>query len=187
MRPLRLRMSAFGPFPGSVEIDFRALGPDGLFLIHGATGAGKTSILDGLSFALFGRASGSDRSPDGMRSDLASDDITTEAILEFAIGGTVYRARRQPRQSIKKKRGEGLREVKPDGSLEKLSGGGLDSDLDNGTWELIESGEKKTDAAINELLGMSEDQFRQVVVLPQGQFRKFLSASSDEREKLLEI
>ncbi len=185
MRPLRLRMKAFGPYSKTAEVDFRKLGADGLFLIHGATGAGKTSILDGISFALFGRASGSDRNPEGLRSDLSSDDLSTEAVLEFAIGGEVYRARREPRQMLKKKRGEGLRTVNPDGSLEKLVGGNSSSDLDSGEWQLLAAGEKKTDAAINELLGMSEEQFRQVVVLPQGQFRKFLSAGSDERERLL--
>ena len=179
MKPLRLQLQAFGPYAKQASIDFSELGAGGLFLIHGQTGAGKTSLLDGISFALFGTASGSDRSPDGLRSDFALSDLPTEAVLEFSLGSEVYRVTRQPNQTLKKKRGDGTTWSKSDGRLEKLN-------LASGLWDLIAAGDKKTDIAVISLLGMTEEQFRQVVVLPQGQFRKFLAAGSDERENLLE-
>ncbi|MEK7357787.1 MAG: SMC family ATPase [Bdellovibrionota bacterium] len=184
MKPLRLRLQAFGPYPRESVVDFRSLVDGGLFLIHGPTGAGKTSILDGICFSLFGRASGAERAPDALRSDRAPGDLPTEARLEFALGADVYRVTRQPKQELTKKRGEGLKTSRPEGVLEKLARG--ETDLDAGTWDLVASGDKKTDEAVVGLLGMNEDQFRQVVVLPQGQFRKFLAAGSDEREELLE-
>lgn len=179
MKPLVLKLQAFGPYARTAEIDFRRLGDNGLFLIHGQTGAGKTSLLDGISFALFGSASGSDRSPDGLRSDFAASDLPTEASLEFELGPDRYRAWRAPNQTLKKKRGEGTTTSKSDGRLEKWN-------PETSQWDLVVAGAKKTDEAVVALLGMTEDQFRQVVVLPQGQFRKFLAAGSDDREDLLE-
>lgn len=184
MKPLRLRLQAFGPYPRRSEVDFRPLASGGLFLIHGPTGAGKTSILDGLSFALFGSASGGERASDALRSDRAPADVLTEARLEFALGADVYRVTREPKQQVAKLRGEGLKTSAPKGVLEKLAT--READLDEGTWDLVASGDTKVTEAIVELLGMTEEQFRQVVVLPQGQFRKFLSAGSTEREDLLE-
>lgn len=178
MKPLELRLQAFGPYAREATIDFRDLQNGGLFLIHGQTGAGKTSLLDGICFALFGRASGAERAPDALRSDFAPSDLPTEAVLTFSLGTEVYRATRTPSQVLKKKRGEGVTTSKPDGRLEKRAA--------DGSWELVAAGEKKTDQSVIDLLGMNEDQFRQVVVLPQGQFRKFLSAGSDDREDLLE-
>jgi exonuclease SbcC len=177
VKPLRLSMQAFGPYAAQSEIDFRSLSRGGLFLIHGQTGAGKTSILDGICFALFGTSSGNDRSSEGLRSDLAASTLPTEVVFELMLGTETYRVLRRPKQMLKKVRGEGLAVQQPKGELWKL--GAAD-------WELVTSGDKKTDERIAELIGMTEEQFRQVVVLPQGQFRKFLSASSDAREKLLE-
>lgn len=185
MKPLRLRLRAFGPYPRESLIDFSPLANGGLFLIHGPTGAGKTSILDGLCFALFGSASGGERSSEALRSDRAATDLLTEARLEFALGPDVYRITREPKQETAKKRGEGLKTSNPKGVLEKLTAGSV-ADLDGATWDLIASGDTKTNDAVVGLLGMNEDQFRQVVVLPQGQFRKFLSAGSTDREELLE-
>lgn len=177
MKPLVLRLQAFGPYSRSVEIDFRSLADGGLFLIHGQTGAGKTSLLDGLSFALFGKASGSDRTPSGLRSDLAAKDLPTEASLEFSLGSDLYRVTRSPEQTLKKKRGDGVTSAKPEARLEKWDGT---------SWALVVAGVVKTDDAVVRLLGMTDEQFRQVVVLPQGQFRKFLSSNSSDREELLE-
>ena len=184
MKPLRLRLQAFGPYSDTAEIDFRDLSLGGLFLIHGQTGAGKTSILDGLCFALFGKSSGSERSPEALRCDLAKPDLATEATLEFSLGLDIYKIVRRPRQQLKKKRGDGLTTALPKGDLFKVVTPA--TALDEAEWSLVTSGDKKTDERITELLGMTEEQFRQVVVLPQGQFRKFLSASSDDREVLLE-
>jgi exonuclease SbcC len=179
MKPLLLKLQAFGPYAKAAEIDFRNLQSSALFLIHGQTGAGKTSLLDGISFALFGTASGSERSADGLRSDFAPSDLATEASLEFELGADRYRAWRAPNQTIKKKRGEGTPSSKSDGRLEKWNASAEQ-------WDLVVAGAKKTDEAVVALLGMTEDQFRQVVVLPQGQFRKFLASGSDDREDLLE-
>ena len=199
MKPLRLHLQAFGPYSKEALVDFRDLKNGGLFLIHGQTGAGKTSLLDGLCFSLFGTASGADRSAEGLRSDLASGDLPTEARLEFAIGENLYRVVRRPKQRLKKKRGDGFTEKPVEGTLERLTpayvianggplgvleGAALDAPLE--AWELLASGAAETDQQIAELLGMTEDQFRQVVVLPQGQFRKFLASSSTDREDLLE-
>ncbi len=187
MRPLRLRMQAFGPYAREVIIDFRSLAAGGLFLIHGQTGAGKTSILDGICYALFGSSSGADRSAEGMRCDLAAPETPTEVVLEFALGADLYRVLRSPRQTLKKLRGEGTRTATPKGELFKLETGRRAEEIDTEDyWRPLTSGDKKTDELVGDLLGMSEEQFRQVVVLPQGQFRKFLSSSSDEREELLE-
>lgn len=183
MKPLRLRMQAFGPYAKVVRIDFRSLANGGLFLIHGQTGAGKTSVLDGLCFALFGTSSGADRSGESLRCDLAKADLATEVTLEFALGPEIYRVTRRPAQTLAKKRGEGTTQQKPSGDLFKLEGSSIDAD--ESAWRLLTNGAQKTDARVTELLGMSEAQFRQVVVLPQGQFRKFLSATSDARESLL--
>ena len=179
MKPLELRLQAFGPYAREVTIDFTEIANGGLFLIHGQTGAGKTSLLDGLTFALFGSASGGDRSPSDLRSDLAAGDLRTEATLTFSLGDSTYRSTRSPGQNLKKKRGEGTTFSKGDGRLEKL-------DPVTGAWELYAAGLEKTDQAVVSLLGMNEQQFRQVIVLPQGQFRKFLSSNSGEREQLLE-
>lgn len=187
MRPLRLSLQAFGPFAESAEIDFRALKSGGLFLIHGQTGAGKTTILDALCFALFGTSSGADRSSDGLRSDLAGADMPTEVTLVFALGRDIYKTTRRPGQLLKKKRGDGFTKSDPTGSLFQLSNGLGDEAIDQAdSWNLLASGAQKMDARVIELVGMSADQFRQVVVLPQGQFRKFLSSTSKDREALLE-
>jgi len=182
MRPLHLRLQAFGPYAQTAEVDFRGLTGGGLFLIHGQTGAGKTSILDGLCFALFGTSSGADRSGENLRSDLADPQLATEVSLDFALGDEIYRVTRRPRQQLKKQRGDGFTTSQPKGELCKLEGPAESPQ----SWKPIAAGDKKTDERIVDLLGMDENQFRQVVVLPQGQFRKFLSASSDAREALLE-
>jgi DNA repair protein SbcC/Rad50 len=179
MKPLILRMQAFGPYASAAEVDFRVLGHGGLFLIHGATGAGKTSILDGICFALFGKSSGSDRTAEGMRCDLAKPDLATEVTLEFSLGAEVYKITRQPKQTLNKKRGKGTTPSLASAELYRRSQDPL-------VFDLVTAGIKETDERIDQLLGMNEEQFRQVVVLPQGRFRKFLSSSSDEREELLE-
>jgi exonuclease SbcC len=186
MKPLRLRMQAFGPYATVAEIDFRDLSLGGLFLIHGPTGAGKTSILDGLCFSLFGKSSGSERTAENLRCDLAASTLATEVTLEFSLGLNVYKVVRRPKQALKKVRGDGLTTSLPKGELYQMAAPSTGLTLESTSWTLLTSGDKKTDERVTELLGMSEEQFRQVVVLPQGQFRKFLSSSSDDREELLE-
>lgn len=177
MKPLKLMFSAFGPYAGRVVLDFNDLGGRTFFLIHGPTGAGKTTILDAICFALYGDSSGALRDGKTMRSDYAGADAPTEVEFTFAVGRAVYRARRAPEQRRAKKRGEGftvsmadaeLYEVKPDGE------------------KLIAHGYSKTTEKIENLLGFKSGQFRQVVLLPQGEFRKLLLANSAERQEIMQ-
>ncbi|CAN5627274.1 SMC family ATPase [soil metagenome] len=201
MKPLFLRLKAFGPFAGQVQVSFDRVLDGGLFLIHGRTGSGKTSLLDGLCFSLFGRPSSEEREKDmrALRSDLASAQTMTETELVFAIGNVAYRVVRVPTQVTPKKRGEGFTEHKGsaelarfEGSLQELrdflsQAGDLDLvDFSALKWAPLAGKVEAVDDVIEKLLGMNERQFRQVVVLPQGRFREFLSSSSTERQAILE-
>lgn len=199
MKPLYMRLQAFGPFAGSVSISFDRVFDGGLFLIHGRTGAGKTSLLDGLCFSLFGRPSAPEREKDmrALRSDLATAETLTETELIFAIGSIVYRVHRLPTQPTPKKRGEGFTELKASaelfqlqGSFEKFREALQESpehlEVSEFEWQPVAQKVEAVDLAVESLLGMNEQQFRQVVVLPQGKFREFLSSSSTERQVILE-
>ncbi|MBK6851760.1 MAG: SMC family ATPase [Burkholderiales bacterium] len=183
MRPLRLTLQAFGPFARRQTIDFGLLGDKTFFLIHGPTGSGKTSILDGLCFALFGDSSGDDRKSEHMRSHHADDDLLTEVTLDFALGDKHYRVHRVPEQMRKAKRGGGLTKQDKDAELWRL-GQGDDSLQPDG--KPITTGWTKVTAAMVELLGFESAQFRQVIVLPQGKFFDFLKSSTQERERILQ-
>lgn len=198
MKPLFLRLKAFGPFSGEIDVSFDRVFNGGLFLIHGRTGAGKTSLLDGLCFSLFGRPSSEEREKDirGLRSDLASAATMTETELIFTIGLDAYRVHRIPTQPTPKKRGEGLTEHKGSAELYRLDGtietlrSVLESeaapDFSKLSWIPIAGKVEAVDAAVENMLGMNERQFRQVVVLPQGKFREFLSSTSSDRQVILE-
>jgi exonuclease SbcC len=190
MKPLRLTVQAFGPYVGREVIDFTRLSGGGLFLIHGHTGAGKTSVLDGLCFALFGKSSGADRVGEGMRCHLSTPDTGTEVCLEFSLGEDLYRILRRPKQELNKKRGTGTTVSEPFGELYRGRAARVATDafdLDRIEWTPVATGTQKTLDAVTALLGMNDEQFCQIVILPQGQFRKFLAAGSTEREKILEI
>jgi len=174
MRPLSLSMQAFGPYADVVELDFRRLQGHSLFLIHGPTGSGKTSILDAICFALFGEASGDDRKSKDARSHFADTSVPTQVVLEFALGAVHWRVRRVAEQM----RPGGASMKPPQASLERLA--------DDGSVELRASRVREVDAAIAELLGFEVEQFRQVVLLPQGEFRRLLVSDSKDREKILE-
>ncbi len=177
MRPLKLTMQAFGPFAGREEIDFTTLGHNAFFLIHGPTGAGKTSILDAVCYALYGTPSGSTRDEHNLRSHHAPSDLLCEVEFLCQVGPRRFQVRRSPEQILLKKGKEQksphkvtLIEVDPDGAVV-------------GT-PLTRIGEVKE--KVEEILGFTADQFRQVVVLPQGEFRKLLLAPSADKEKILE-
>ncbi|TYO97097.1 exonuclease SbcC [Geothermobacter ehrlichii] len=176
MRPLRLVMTAFGPFPGSETVDFTALGENPLFLINGPTGAGKTSILDAICFALYGRTTGDEREGNQMRCDLAPVDRLTEVVFEFELASRRYRIRRLPEQQRPKSRGTGFTTQAPQAELCEL--------VDGGQRVLVASKVSEATRTIEELTGLSVDQFRQVMVLPQGRFRQLLMADSGERERI---
>ncbi len=183
MRPLQLTMQAFGPYAGRQQLDFTPLAQHPLFLVHGPTGAGKSSILDALCHALFGEVSGSSRERGAqVRSLWARPDTLTEVTLDFALGDACYRIRRRPAQQRAKKRGEGTTQEGPKAWLWQR-----DPSLpmeEDGT--LLESGERRVDERIEALLGLTAAQFRQVIVLPQGEFRRLLDANSAERQKILQ-
>ncbi len=177
MRPLRLTMTAFGPFPGMERIDFTRLGANPLFLINGPTGSGKTTILDAICFALYGKTTGAEREGAQMRSDLAAMDILTEVAFEFELAGRRFVIRRSPEQQRPKARGDGFTTQAPEAELKELVDGG-------GEKLIVASKVSEATREIEELTGLSVDQFRQVMVLPQGQFRQLLLADSDQREKI---
>ncbi len=181
MKPLRLGLQAFGPFAGREDIDFTRLPPGALFLISGPTGAGKTSILDGITYALYGDTSGGERSAREMRSHHADAATQTEVELEFALGERRYRVRRIPEQERTAQRGSGLVKVAARAELWRWETGAAGAD-----WLPVSQRSTEVTRQIAELLGFEADQFRQVVLLPQGQFRKLLAADSRERERILE-
>src|SRR5512140_1287371 len=120
MRPLKLTMTAFGPYAGTETVDFRELGTKTFFLIHGPTGSGKTSILDGMCFALFGDSSGGERDGRQMRSHHADGDTLTEVRFGFALGADRYRVRRVPEQMRKARRGGGETKQQPIAELSRV-------------------------------------------------------------------
>jgi exonuclease SbcC len=181
MKPLALEMQAFGPFAGRQVIDFRELGSKTFFLIHGPTGSGKTTILDGICFALFGDSSGGERDGRQMRSHHADVNTLTEVRLDFSLGSQRYRIRRIPEQIRRAKRGGGETRQAPVAELWKVDDiGGEEREQPRA------SGWGKVTDAIVGLLGFESQQFRQVIMLPQGKFFEFLKSSSQERERILQ-
>ena len=177
MRPLTLNMTAFGPFPGCERIDFEKFGSSPLFLINGPTGSGKTTILDAISFALYGKTTGDEREGGQMRCDLAPAETLCEISFEFVLHDRYFQIRRIPEQQRPKARGDGLTEQKPEAQLVEF--------LPDGTNKLLVASKvSEATRAIEELTGLSADQFRQVMVLPQGKFRQLLLAESAQREKI---
>jgi len=177
MKPLNLTLQAFGPFAGREHIDFTQLGSNPLFLINGPTGAGKSSILDALCFALYGQTTGAERDPAQMRCDHADPSLLTEVILEFQLGETGYRVRRIPTQERPKARGEGTTNQDAQAQLWQLDGS------EEGILLVAKNIGDATDE-IRKRIGLDVEQFRQVMVLPQGKFRELLMADSKEREKI---
>jgi exonuclease SbcC len=182
MRPIRLTLHAFGPYADVQVVDFRQLGERSLFLIHGPTGAGKTTILDGMCFALYGETSVQGREGRDMRSDFAESSVLTQVTFDFALGNQVYRVSRSPQQERAKRRNAGTTTVPPRATLWHRSG--LADKAAEG--HVLASQWSKVTEAIENLLGFRSDQFRQVVMLPQGEFRKLLLANSQERQQIFE-
>jgi DNA repair protein SbcC/Rad50 len=177
MRPHRLRVTAFGAFGGTVEVGFDELASSGLFLLHGETGAGKTTLLDAIGFALYGQVPGERRKARRLRSDHAAPGTPTEVCLEVTLGGRRMRVTRKPEQERPKRRGAGTTTDQAKILLEELAGG---------SWRAVSTRAGEADAEIADLMGMSAEQFFQVVLLPQGEFAKFLHASAEQRGELLQ-
>ena len=181
MKPLRLSMRAFGPYAGEQDLDFTVLGPASCFLIHGPTGAGKTSILDAICFALYGEASGGERDPKRLRSDHAEPGTLTEVVFDFSLGAESYRVSRSPEQERPKARGTGTTTQQPKATLWRRTGAAPEEE-----GEVLATQASRVTAEIERLLGFKSDQFTRVVMLPQGKFRKLLEADSRGREDILE-
>ncbi|MFD8545915.1 AAA family ATPase [Streptomyces sp. NPDC059649] len=187
MRLHRLTVTAFGPFGDTQTIDFDRLTRDGLFLLHGPTGAGKTSVLDAVCFALYGSVPGARQSGQALRSDLADPLTLTEVVLELTVADRRLEITRLPEQPRPKKRGSGttrekaqsrLREFVPAGPEGPAAGG-------EGHWKALSRSHQEIGEEIGQLLGMSKEQFCQVVLLPQGEFARFLRADAEARARLL--
>ena len=174
MRPLLLKISAFGSYANEQTIDFQAgLKGQNFFLISGATGAGKTSILDAICFALYGESTSDGKTGSMLRSELADSKIKTFVEFTFSLGAKTYRVKRSPTYSTDEKKS-----IPSTAYLYEISGNQSN---------LIASKTTIVRKKLIEILGFNEDQFRQVVVMPQGDFKKFLTASSKDREELLNI
>lgn len=177
MTPHLLRLTAFGPFAASVTVDLDALAGAGLFLLHGPTGAGKTTLLDGLGFALFGRVPGVRNAAKRLRADQADAALRTEVQLEVTLSGRRMRITRSPQQERAKARGSGTTVEPARVLLEELV---------EGDWVCVSTRVGEADLEIADLVGMSAEQFFQVVLLPQGDFAQFLRASSVDRAAVLQ-
>ncbi len=175
MRPRRLELTAFGPFAGTEAVDFDALAGAGLFLITGLTGAGKTSLLDAISYAVYGKVPG-DRRPERLRSDHAPAGVETEVALEFSHAGEDWRVTRKPPHERPRRRGFGTTLQKPTATLSRRIGD---------RWEPLCTGVEEVGGHVVGLLGLDAEQFAQVVVLPQGEVQRALRADAREREGLL--
>ncbi|WP_158217418.1 AAA family ATPase, partial [Synechococcus sp. MW101C3] len=176
MKPHRLSIEAFGPYADPVAIDFDELAAEGLFLIHGTTGAGKTFLLDALCFALYGEVSG-DRSVKGLRSDHAPPGAVPRVSLEFSCSNARYRVERVPAHTAPKARGQGTTEKAPQAFLFRLDAGAPEQAVAAKTTEVTRE--------VEHLVGLNAAQFRQVILLPQGRFAEVLRAKAEEREALL--
>lgn len=170
MKPLRLIMSAFGSYAGKTEIDFTLLGESGLYLITGDTGAGKTTIFDAMTFALYGEASGGGRDAKMLRSKYAMGEPTFVE-LEFSYGGAKYKVQRNPEYSRPKARGEGETKQRADAVLT----------LPDGT---VKTGYSTVTEAVTELVGLNKAQYTQIAMLAQGEFMKLLTSSTSERMEI---
>ncbi|MGW2343306.1 AAA family ATPase [Streptomyces sp. NPDC001661] len=182
MRLHTLAITAFGPFGATQKVDFDDLSAAGLFLLHGPTGAGKTSVLDAVCYALYGSVPGARQGGSGqgqnLRSDHAEAGVRTEVTLDLTVAGRRLEVTRQPPHLRPKKRGTGF-------TTEKAQSWLREYDAVAAKWKDLSRSHQEIGEEITQLLGMSKDQFCQVVLLPQGDFARFLRADAEARGKLL--
>ncbi|HEU4810644.1 MAG TPA: SMC family ATPase [Nocardioides sp.] len=177
MRLHHLEVTAFGPFADTVTVDFDQLSDAGLFLLSGATGAGKTSVLDAVCFALYGDVPGDRNAARRLRSDQAAPGVAPRVELEATLSGRRFRITRSPAWERPKKRGTGTTTQQASVTI---------SERVEGAWHPLSSRLDETGHLVTRLVGMNVTQFTQVAMLPQGRFQAFLRARSDERHKLLQ-
>lgn len=178
MKPLQLTMQAFGPYAGTETIDFRELENRTMFVISGKTGSGKTTIFDGISYAIYGKASGEDRNGPDLRSQFANDDLLTEVSLEFSLRQKTYFITRSPQQEKKKKSGDGFTMLGAKAELYLID--------EFGEPQLLASNVREVDEKIKEIMIIDSNQFRQILMIPQGEFRKLLTSDSKDKEVILQ-
>lgn len=171
MKPTYLELCAFGPFAGQVILPLERIVSEGVFLVHGATGAGKTTIFDAISFALFGNASGENRPADSFRSDFAGEDVKTYVILEFTHGGSTYKIERSPAYRRPKQRGEGYTDSKAEAVLTMPNG-----------MKIV--GYQMVTDKVEEILCVDWKQFKQISMIAQGEFLRLLTVESKERGEI---
>lgn len=171
MRPLLLTMNAFGPYAGETTIDFARFGGAGLYLITGDTGAGKTTLFDAISFALYGEGSGAVRKPEMLRSKYAAPEQKTEVLFRFEDKGAIYEVRRTPSYLRPARRGKGETQQLPEAELHMPDGG-------------VRTKVKEVNEALEDILGLNREQFLQTAMISQGDFLKLLLASTEERQKI---
>src|ERR1035438_8336660 len=176
MRLHSLELTAFGPYARAQRIDFGRLSSSGLFLLEGPTGAGKTTILDAITFALYGGLAGDESAEDRLRSHFAAPDAEPSAGLEFSVRGVRHRVTRVPEHRRAERRGDGFTTEPAHVHLQRQEDGG---------WVSLSANKAEAGARITELIGLNRAQFTQVMLLPQGQFAKFLQAADDDRRILL--
>jgi exonuclease SbcC len=176
MRLHTLRLRAFGPYATEQLIDFDQLAHGGLFLLEGPTGAGKTTILDAVTFALYGGLAGEGSADDRLRSHFAAVDARTEVALEWSLRGTRYRVTRGPEYRRPKRRGDGLTTEASHVHLQRREGT---------AWASLSHNKAEAGELIAEVVGLTREQFTQVILLPQGEFARFLRSSDDVRRALL--
>jgi len=175
MKPVRLTISAFGPYAGETTLDLAKLGEQGIYLITGDTGAGKTTIFDAITFALYGEASGTNRDASMLRSKYAAQDTPTFVDLTFVYAGKEYRVRRNPEYLRPKKRGGASGDV--------LTKEKAEAELTLADGKVI-TGSKTVTEKIEELIGLSRNQFSQIAMIAQGDFLKLLLAPTTERARI---
>ncbi|EAW7097415.1 SMC family ATPase [Listeria monocytogenes] len=177
MRPIKLTMQAFGAYAKKEVIDFEKLGTEQIFVISGKTGAGKSTIFDAISFAIFGKANTFDRESFSMRSHFATDKEITEVTLAFRLKDKIYQISRIPQQEIAKQRGNGTTTSPQKAELYELIGDEM---------KLLASSVRDVNTKMEELIQLNVDQFRQILMIPQGEFRELLVSDSKEKEVILQ-
>ncbi|NMM16635.1 MAG: SMC family ATPase, partial [Cellulomonas sp.] len=191
-----LTIQAIGPFAGRYTVDFEALGASGLFLLEGPTGAGKSTLIDAIVFALYGKVASAATSEDRLRSGFAADDVESVVDLMFETGAGVYRVRRTPAYDRAKRRGTGTARQQATVKLWRLAGAapdvlpeadtlavGVDAEPDG---EIVSTRLDEAGPELQRIIGLDRAQFVQTIVLPQGEFASFLRADPEHRRSLLQ-
>ena len=171
MRPLRLVVSAFGPYAGRTELNMEQLGRRGLYLITGDTGAGKTTLFDAITYALYGEPSGGNRDASMLRSQYAAPDTPTEVELTFSYSGQIYRVRRNPEYQRPARRGGGMTLQRAEAELYYPDG-------------RVCTRTREVTAEVTRIIGLDRDQFCRIAMIAQGEFLKLLLATTEERKNI---